>query len=497
MAELSLSKMQFEFFTTSDELALEISQALVSINCCTWCILRFLGEKRPCMYVNETVNELRQLLNAKDNTVDCVICPGCLGILHKYNASDFLQEIKSVVKKEDYEFIDYQCSLIVPVCTILRQHSIYLFLQEKHGSVYCKIPEEEISSIKDVWKWFCGPSLSKQLNSEFKQKSPFEISLIFKYEDSEKECYFLLETNPNEFQRRKKSPFDLFTRAAVFKAVTTLPDDVFKKNYQTPCLTPVKTIDCDISCNFDAIFIAGRYLKFSRTLSQTPWIIDGVRKTKSSVEEEICSAMSIFKATDFKFSSSGREDVDVRMLGNGRPFIVEILDAHRCHAVNEISAVQELINETSDVVKVRDLQLITREDIHNLKEGELEKSKCYMALCWSSSTLTPENIQLINQLKTIEIQQKTPLRVLHRRSQAVRSRMIYDISIKETKENYFKLYISTQAGTYIKEFVHGDFGRTVPNLSSLLNVDCDILTLDVQGVELKWPPQLDNDMDTK
>lgn len=35
-------------------------------------------------------------------------------------------------------------------------------------------------------------------------------------------------------------------------------------------------------------------------------------------------------------------------------------------------------------------------------------------------------------------------------------------------------------GTYVKEFVHSDFGRTVPNLGALLsNRQLDILTLDV------------------
>jgi tRNA U54 and U55 pseudouridine synthase Pus10 len=45
----------------------------------------------------------------------------------------------------------------------------------------------------------------------------------------------------------------------------------------------------------------------------------------------------------------------------------------------------------------------------------------------------------------------------------------------------FKLDIKTQAGTYIKEFVHGDFGRTQPSLGQLLGgVHVDILALDVQ-----------------
>jgi tRNA pseudouridine synthase 10 len=45
----------------------------------------------------------------------------------------------------------------------------------------------------------------------------------------------------------------------------------------------------------------------------------------------------------------------------------------------------------------------------------------------------------------------------------------------------FKLDIKAQAGTYIKEFVHGDFGRTQPSLGHLLGgVHVDILALDVQ-----------------
>jgi len=38
-------------------------------------------------------------------------------------------------------------------------------------------------------------------------------------------------------------------------------------------------------------YILGRYNKYSRELSQTPWICDGKRKSESSVEEEICNLM--------------------------------------------------------------------------------------------------------------------------------------------------------------------------------------------------------------
>lgn len=55
---------------------------------------------------------------------------------------------------------------------------------------------------------------------------------------------------------------------------------------------------------------------------------------------------------------------------------------------------------------------------------------------------------------------------------------------------HFIIKVKTQAGTYIKEFVHGDFGRTTPNLCILMGRPVDIIALDVDAVELDWPPSL-------
>ena len=44
----------------------------------------------------------------------------------------------------------------------------------------------------------------------------------------------------------------------------------------------------------------------------------------------------------------------------------------------------------------------------------------------------------------------------------------------------FLLKLATQAGTYVKEFVHGDFDRTEPNVAQILGCDVDIIALDVE-----------------
>jgi tRNA pseudouridine synthase 10 len=60
-----------------------------------------------------------------------------------------------------------------------------------------------------------------------------------------------------------------------------------------------------------------------------------------------------------------------------------------------------------------------------------------------------------------------------------RHRSITAISAVVIDPYQFRLRLTTQAGAYVKEFVHGDFGRTKPNLTIILNRFVDILELDV------------------
>lgn len=69
----------------------------------------------------------------------------------------------------------------------------------------------------------------------------------------------------------------------------------------------------------------------------------------------------------------------------------------------------------------------------------------------------------------VQITQKTPLRVLHRRSALTRTRHIYSMSAAMLNDHYFVLNVITSAGAYVKEFVHGDLGRTFPSISSVIS----------------------------
>lgn len=247
----------------------------------------------------------------------------------------------------------------------------------------------------------------------------------------------------------------------------------------------------------ETIHIAGRYNKYLRDLSQSPWIDKNDVRVKDSVQEMIEDGLHKFLSFEKSvFAGSGREDVDVRMLGKGRPFAFKILNPKDVESYNDqtLAQIHEFVNSKySGKIRIRDLQIVTKNDVAKyLKEGQETKRKEYRALCCCSRRLTSADVEKINKITDLCIEQMTPIRVLHRRTWATRRRTIHRLRIDSVKlgdfdsiseenlEHVFTLTMLTEAGTYIKEFVHGDFGRTEPNLSSLLgNCETDLMELDV------------------
>lgn len=94
------------------------------------------------------------------------------------------------------------------------------------------------------------------------------------------------------------------------------------------------------------------------------------------VSEKVCDLLKKqFGASDSRFVTSGREDIDVRMLGTGRPFVVELRNCRTTAPVRGIKyletlkTVQEAINVQKDV-KVVSLTRVPRDVSEKLCVGE-------------------------------------------------------------------------------------------------------------------------------
>ena len=170
------------------------------------------------------------------------------------------------------------------------------------------------------------------------------------------------------------------------------------------------------------------------------------------------------------------------MLGNGRVFIYEINNAKKKYNI-DFENINEEFNKKSKLVNIKNLNQCDKKFFTKLKSLENEKIKCYEALIYSSKIINEKDIDDIKKIKDLKIKQITPLRVLHKRVLKEREKIIHQLNIKKIINPHFLIIeIKSSAGTYIKEFIHGDLGRTKPSFGNLIHSNCDILQLDVTNI---------------
>ncbi|MEK6985406.1 MAG: tRNA pseudouridine(54/55) synthase Pus10 [Candidatus Thermoplasmatota archaeon] len=253
----------------------------------------------------------------------------------------------------------------------------------------------------------------------------------------------------------------------------------------------------------NSVFVKGRYNKLRRDIPQTHWPCrrcegkgcwecgDTGVTYKESVEDAIGEpAEPLFGATGFSFHGAGREDIDALMLGTGRPFVLEMKNPRR--RVADLAELERLINaETArSGVAVRGLRMADKAEVAAIKEGEYGKE--YVAHCLAEAPLARTQVAAIAaQLTGTTLEQRTPDRVSHRRADLVRKRTLHQVTL-ETMEGdpaeRFSLRVHAESGTYIKEMVNGDEGRTTPSFSGLAGVAVKVEFLDVVAILDDQPP---------
>ncbi len=187
------------------------------------------------------------------------------------------------------------------------------------------------------------------------------------------------------------------------------------------------------------------------------------------------------EGTESAFHASGREDIDARMLGSGRPFVVEVSKPKKRSL--DLKQIQEIINEgAKEKVEISRLRFTTREVVRKLKKAE-NSQKEYRALVQFEKEISDADMQLVEEkLNGVTIRQQTPLRVVHRRADLVRERYIYKLKVKKLNAKEAILEVRCQGGLYVKELVSGDEGRTTPSVTELLSNPSKIIKLDVLKV---------------
>jgi tRNA pseudouridine synthase 10 len=370
-------------------------------------------------------------------------------------------------------------------------------------------------------------------------------------------------------------------------------------NDKPDVLALIDVLTLTVELDVRAVYVYGRYRKLERGIPQTRWpcrVCKGRKcercdqtglQYKRSVQDLVGNPMlEVFQGTEHAFHGMGREDIDVRCLGRGRPFVLEIKEPKK-RAFNA-EQLAEIINKAANgSVEVSSIRASSRSEVVRIKDTPAEKSytirftmqpmsEAEYAVLTAPVDMTNEDVQerstkrrrqhrgdkgsdrtkplettihvpeagpseeelkgmkkpelvtlaeqhglaktgtkeaLIERLlaalppapklfelpddetilKVIEglngakLAQRTPDRVAHRRSDLIRKRTVFEahtpfIELNEEGEREVEFTLRCESGTYVKETVHGDNGRTQPSVAALIRAKCKVMWLDVGDI---------------
>ena len=377
-------------------------------------------------------------------------------------------------------------------------------------------------------------------------------------------------------------------------------DGVTLVNDKPDVLALIDVLTLTVELDIRAVYVYGRYRKLERGIPQTRWPCRACKgrgcescnqtglQYEKSVQDLVGNPMlEIFEGTEHAFHGMGREDIDVRCLGRGRPFVLEIKEPRKRSFNAEKLA--EIINEAAKgSVEVSAIRPSTRSEVVRIKDTPAEKSytirftiepmnEAEYAVLTAPVDMTKEDVQdrskkrrrqrrgdknadrtkplettievpaatgpseaelkamkkpelvalaeanglkktgkkdelierivaalppapetfelpddetilkIVESLNGLKLAQRTPARVAHRRSDLIRKRTVFEahspfIEVNENGEREIEFTLRCESGTYVKETVHGDNGRTQPSVSALIKAKCNVLWLDVGDI---------------
>ncbi|KAJ2743843.1 hypothetical protein GGI20_003420, partial [Coemansia sp. BCRC 34301] len=469
------------------------ASTMAAIQTCSLCILRFLQIPTGPVYLIRSLDAVNQSLGIESVRLSLnasTPCPVCLGTLDM----TLVDQTVRGFKEQEYDATSASVSVELPKSVYVRHRSMQVFLKGTNPKLGSATPID----LKDVIKYMVCQTLLDSHGIPSDADSDMRIDIGFSHPESANDHQFLIDREGSSIKTktfRKQGVYHTTgdSKTAVLSELDACSDDAFARQFACPPPAIAQpAIIGSLVLKRAPVFVGGRYLKLDRNISQTPFFVGERRITELSVSEVVGEPIkALVRCDTYNLVGSGREDADVRMLGDGRPFYVECTNPRTTFIKPEqLRAIEDQLRSSSSPVQVRRLQMIRPEDTSIIREGEEHKTKHYCALVWFASPLSQDKLAEINAIgkQGILLQQKTPIRVLHRRAPLTRERRLLALELLPLEDRFYRLRLESEAGTYIKEFVHGDLGRTTPSLADMAGVTADIIELDVENVSLDFPP---------
>ncbi len=283
---------------------------------------------------------------------------------------------------------------------------------------------------------------------------------------------------------------------AIQHALSAALPDVEMVKERPEVMVLIDSLTLRVEVDVRPVFVYGRYRKLDRGIPQTRWPCRACRgrdggcescegsglQYRDSVQDLIGEpAREMFDAEQTSFHGMGREDIDVRCLGRGRPFVLELKRPRR--RTTDLQVLTDaIVNSADGKVSVSELRMSMRNEVSRIKETRAEKSYTIRFTVDGGIEDEATAIAAMESLAGVELSQQTPKRVAHRRADMVRKRTVVAVSDVTIDGDELEFRVRCQAGTYVKELVHSDDGRTKPSVAGLLGAACEVLSLDVEEI---------------
>jgi hypothetical protein len=211
--------------------------------------------------------------------------------------------------------------------------------------------------------------------------------------------------------RRAPEPVPAARVAAALEAL-----DADERAALASILTTSPPVRVSVKCAREPVYLAFRYRKLGRRTPQSSWVVDGRVKGIGSVEEYVCKAAKAVADCDaVKFAASGREDWDVRMLGNGRPAYAELQNCRTWSTQDVVGAFsREVAKASNGVVEALHVEIADKARADAVNASAETKVKTYACVVWFSADRSDEDARRVSASAPLAVRHSAPIKISRR-----------------------------------------------------------------------------------
>lgn len=213
------------------------------------------------------------------------------------------------------------------------------------------------------------------------------------------------------------------------------------------------------------IYISARYRKIHRLTNeegQIKWPIDKV--------------IQAYNAQDVIIHTGGEDPMGVRVLGNGRPVILQVVKPGKRPDVNDVYA---LLKDSGYDVMLDNLSRVRASAVVRMKARVRDYVITYRVLAITDNPVTDENIRSLHDyFRNRQVVQ------VFRRGRRVRRRvsMVYELDGRVIRDRLVEFLIRCQGNLYIRGFVHGGYGDVEPSIAGTLGFSIRPVEIDILNI---------------